>query len=261
MIIRKDPFSLYKDTGHWLMGFGQKIESPNWQGLGNPVTLIEILGQSLRCSMPQTYEELNENMKLKSSWAEDHFQERVEGVPTNPGKTYRDWPYYKEDSYRAGGKFSHTYQERFWPKQAGTSLVSSTRGIRYVFGDYNDLVDLLFREPETRQAYLPIFFPEDTGAVKGQRIPCTLGYLFTVRGDIMNLTYYMRSCDYIRHLDNDIYMAVRLAQHTLDQLIRRQQNLKTNKDWKKVKLGIMTMHIESLHCFKSDIYELKKRLR
>lgn len=264
MKIYHSPKQVIESAGRILLGANAyEIESPNWQGLGNPQKMIEVLGSSFKCPMPHTRSILAIQTYADLPWAEDHFQERIAGDPTNPGKTYKDWPYYKEDDYRKGGKFSHTYQERFWPKRANGGQKTLTHafdrgGIRYNLGDYNDLIELLVREPETRQAYLPIFFPEDTGAVEGQRIPCTLGYLFNYRRGYLHLTYYIRSCDYIRHFKNDVYMAIRLAQNTLECL--RKTDL-SPINWGEVQLGLFTMHVESLHCFQSDIYELKKRLR
>src|SRR5262245_41328374 len=71
-------------------------------------------------------------------------------------------------------RFSHTYMTRYWPKGLST-------GIEFTPGDLMDIARLLVREPYTRQAYLPVWFPEDTGAVEEQRVPCSLGYHFMLR--------------------------------------------------------------------------------
>src|SRR3546814_17811567 len=82
------------------------------------------------------------------------------------------------------------------------------------------------RSPYTRQAYLPVWFPEDTGSASGQRVPCTLGYQFLIRetpaGKVLHIIYNMRSCDFMRHLADDIYMTIRLAQWMPDQLQRSE---------------------------------------
>lgn len=261
---------LYRDASHVIKEAGEtlleqhsrmgSIPIDRWQGMDlKGVEMIESLGESYKFQMPQHREELAEKTMADLPWAENHFQERVAGIPTNPGDTFRDWPYYKEGSYRRGGEFTHTYQERFWPKytQKWSKNNSVLQGVRFPYGDYMDVVNLLSRDPLTRQAFLPIWFPEDTGVVHGGRVPCTLGYLFTYRNGYLHMTYYIRSCDYIRHFKNDIYMAIRLAQHTLDSL----NLVKSKFDWGSVPLGMFTMHIESLHIFKTDIIELKKRLK
>jgi thymidylate synthase len=95
--------------------------------------------------------------------------------------------------------------------RSGTG-VRSIQGIRYEYGDLDDVVNLLYEHPFTRQATFPIFFPEDTGAVHGGRIPCTLHYHFLRRGDSLHLWYAIRSCDAVRHFRDDVYMATRLCQ-------------------------------------------------
>ena len=75
-------------------------------------------------------------------------------------------------------------------------------GIRFSYGDFNDVLDLLEKEPFTRQAFLPIWFPEDTGCHHGERVPCTIGYHFMRRGNFLSVVYMIRSCDYIRQSCN-----------------------------------------------------------
>src|SRR5690606_3284161 len=148
--------------------------------------------------------------KADIPWAEDHFQERVSGIPSNPGQTYKYWPYHKnlDNSEFKAEVFDHTYQERFWPKHAGGkelhNKIRDNEGIRFGYGDLDDVINQLKDNPLTRQAYLPIFFPEDTGAKDKQRVPCTLGYYFWIDGDKLYCNYTIRSCDVLRHFRNDV---------------------------------------------------------
>ena len=124
-------------------------------------------------------------------WAEDHLLERVSGQPLNPPPSASWWPFNQNDNeiHKKDEKFSHTYPERFWPRHAGEEMdqgwdISSPTnrshfGIRYRYGDLFDLIKILRADPDTRQAYLPVWFPEDlAAAVDGERVPCTLGYHF-----------------------------------------------------------------------------------
>jgi hypothetical protein len=191
-------------------------------------------------------------------WAENHFQERVSGQPLNPAPSYRDWPYHsaseRDRFVREGGAFDHTYPERFWPKRANPGEVMQFQsgrsaevnvGIRFAYGDLLDVVELLHKDPFTRQAYLPVFFPEDTGAVDGQRVPCTLGYHFIRRGAALDCNYLMRSCDMYRHFSNDVYMAARLTQWIVDQITTEGALVWT---------GNLTMFISNLHLFRGDVW-------
>ena len=260
-----DHFGVEVDTGHWqgvptegkpdlvtkeLMGWD--FEVPVWRA--NPPTLmgelIPVLKREIRPNLP---------------WADDHFKERVSRVPSNPGEAYKTWPWWRGQSQETNAgdwtdphdfKFTHTYQERFWPKPQGQWVEGMQTGIHYKYGDLDDLIDLLLREPYTRQAYLPIFFPEDTGAVHGGRIPCTLGYHFLLRQNKLHMWYFLRSCDFVRHFRDDIYLAVRLLLWVLNQLQRDGGNDREEGDnswgWNEVLPGTFHMVIGSLHYHKGD---------
>lgn len=195
-------------------------------------------------------------------WADEHFAERVSGEPFNPPPSHVDWPYAVRGNadHVDSGKFDHTYPERYWPKQAGFPEgpysyegLGGHRGIRFAYGDLADVVDLLVDHPGTRQAYLPVWFPEDTGgrARDGSpRVPCSLGYHFMIREGRLSTRYYLRSCDVYRHFTNDMYLTARLALWVVGQV-----NDKTDRPPDApyyIELGTMTSYISSLHSFVAD---------
>jgi thymidylate synthase len=183
----------------------------------------------------------------------------------NPGTEWENWPYNKSAStFLEKGKFNHNYMERYWPKYAGQGPVAKTpeqfdlpfimqepsganHGIYHPYGDLADLVKQLAHEPDTRQAYLPVWFPEDTGVVHKSRVPCSLGYHFIMRGGFLHCNYYLRSCDFVRHFRDDIYLTVRLQIWIIEQC-----RLLNPEVWNDIKPGLYTMHITSLHIFKAD---------
>lgn len=233
-----------------------------WQGLDisdRPEMMPhELMHFSFQMQMPEPLTELQELVGPNLPWAEMHFQERVSGIPYNPPPSHEHWPYAQASNkeFTPGGVFSHTYPERFWPKGAGRPLYAGADanwGIRYQMGDLADLVALLAKDPFTRQAYLPVFFPEDTGAHHGERVPCTLGYQFFIRDGRLDIVYYIRSCDFMRHFRDDVYMAIRLTHWVLDQLHHSSEKLQ----W--VKLGRLLMHIGSFHVFAGDLPLLQKK--
>ena len=142
--------------------------------------------------------------------------------------------------------FDHTYPERMWPRYAGTGNIH--RGIRFEYGDLNDLIALLTNDPFTRQAFLPIWFPEDTGATQGQRVPCTLGYHFIRNGTELDVKYLIRSCDITRHFHNDVYMTGRLLQYVTRH---------SAPDSIYPSVGNISMYISNLHMFKNDEWRWK----
>lgn len=193
-------------------------------------------------------------------WAEDHFQERVSGIPSNPGESYKYWPYHRnlDASKYKEEKFDHTYQERFWPKKVhdkvdmkDLSPEFDNMGIRFKYGDLNDVIELLKGNLKTRQAYLPIWFPEDTWAAgSGKRVPCTLGYYFYIEKGKLCCNYIIRSCDLLRHFRNDVYLTIRLQYHIFQQITKVQ---------KELKLGYLNMYIFNLHLFENDKYYFNKK--
>jgi thymidylate synthase len=240
---------------------GKEVDVGTWQGiptLGRPDLITsEVLNMKFDASMPWRLEDLQRITAPNLPWADEHFEERVGRDPTNPGEAYKKWPWWRgqNDKTMKDGKFTHTYQERFWPKQAGTIWggdLGTITGIRYEWGDLDDVVELLRREPLARQAYLPIFFPEDTGATHRGRTPCTLGYHFLLRGSRLHLWYDIRSCDAVRHFRDDIYLAVRLVYWVLEELTRG----KDSGLWADVRPGHLYFCAHSFHVHMGDIHLL-----
>jgi hypothetical protein len=207
--------------------------------------------------MVEDLEELVDQIKPNLPWTNDHFEERIGGNPLNPPPSHNWWPFAQKNNAEFGGtkRFSHTYPERIWPKHAGNEGVMNdiNRGIRFNYGDFNDVIDLMEKEPLTRQAFLPIWFPEDTGGAGGERVPCTLGYHFIMRHGYLHVVYYIRSCDFFRHFRDDIYLCCRKVLWLLEKLRERNPEV-----WNEVKPGTYTMHITSLHAFKHEKMLLKK---
>jgi len=245
-----------------VMREGVEVEVGEWQSQDvrtNPEMISrELTHQRFEMEIPMLKSSLDDFMgaTLSRPWAEDHFLERVSGKPLNPPPSEAWWPYARVQNteHKVDGKFSHSYPERMWPKQAQIENgPQRTRfrmmGVRYEYGDLKDVVNQLKRNPMTRQAFLPIWFPEDTGAVYGQRVPCTLGYHFLIRPWRADIVYYIRSCDLLRHFTDDVYMAARLLQWMLDQLgvgLARSMQL--------------VMHISSLHVFRGDYERIQYML-
>jgi len=263
---------------------GELVHPQRWQSLDvsdlPQAQMVELLHRDLRATMesenPQDYQEV---IKPNLPWADDHFLERVCGEPLNPGVEWANWPWANSANGHRGEdqQFNHNYMERYWPKYAGKTQDgrllegSSTdffggqqskggylkeeyipkKGIRHEYGDLGNVVELLTQEPDTRQAYLPIWFPEDTGTAHMGRKPCTLGYHFIVRNNKLDIVYYIRSCDFFRHFRDDVYLTVRLALWVIEQCRKANPTA-----WDGIIPGDFLMKITSLHMFIGD-YQLK----
>ena len=245
------PSDAIKFTKDRLYHFGSEVKTERWQSVSIDKSMWELFGHNFGFEIPNSVSTLRNEVKPNLPWADDHFLERVGGRPLNPGNEYKNWPYYtykkENDKFRTmDKKFSHTYMERIWPS-------NKHKGLRFEYGNLGDVVNLLREEPYTRQAFLPIWFPEDTGAVHRERVPCSIGYHFIRRADYLHVFYYIRSCDYIRHFRDDIYLACRKLMWIIDEL-------KSETDtWKDVVPGSYNMFITSLHVFEQEKELLKQR--
>lgn len=265
-------------TAQYLMLMSDLLEAPvvhtgDWQAMdvsASPAHAThELEDVTLRWDrMPSNLDEIFPAIDF--DWANEHFGERVSGVPYNPAPSHVRWPYAVRGNAMhtdAAARFDHTYPERFWPKHAACNHdpdqwttytdernCGGTLGVRFHYGDLEDVVSLLIKKPLTRQAFLPVWFPEDTGATEGQRVPCTIGYHFMQRGGRLSCRYYIRSCDAYRHLSNDVWLAAMLT----DWVARQVTNL--TKGEIRFRNGGLTMHISSLHSFVGDRAKVKARI-
>ena len=235
------------------------VDVGEWQSQAVSTPMRELLHVVFEWPMPEDEETLAVFTGARLPWAEDHFLERVGGLPLNPSPSEAWWPFAaKKDGTNVAHKsegeaFSHTYPERMWPKYAGEGWViqyqkehmEPNEGIRFDYGDLNDVVNQLSKSPNTRQAYLPIWFPEDTGAVHGKRVPCTLGYHFIIRDGVLDISYFMRSTDLLRHFQDDVYLAVRLAQWTVEAL-------REDHRYRPLRVGKLIFHTANMHIFEGD---------
>lgn len=236
------------------------VESEWWQGEKVDQEMFELLNERVMFQTEYYLDhDIYDDIKPYSPWAIEHMMERISNNPTNPGESYKIWPHFqkegaKEQFKKFDNKFFGTYQERIWPKYAGMKDGTKTKypdlineGIHFEYGDLQDVIYLLQEKPLTRQAYLPLFFPEDTGVRHGDRAFCSLGYHFIIRNGYLHMNYYMRSADLVRHFKNDIYFSVAMLYYVLEEV------------GLPLKPGLLTMYITSLHAFKADEYQLKTK--
>ena len=246
-------------VGRDLKTLSYPVDANRWQSIDvsdkPELRMREIFNTSFTVALnDKDYHGYQADIGPNLPWADDHFEERVGGDPLNPGTQWRNWPWSQSaDKFRTedDARFSHTYMERYWP-QLDLVTGGCRMGIRYRYGDLLDVANLLHEDPLTRQAYLPVWFPEDTGVVHGERVPCTLGYHFMQRMGYLHCTYYIRSCDFVRHFRDDLYLSLRLQLWMFDELRSIEKIANTPEYWNKVKPGMFIFHCVSMHCFEND---------
>ena len=153
-------------------------------------------------------------------WADKEFNERILG-PYNPGWAWKERKEVWSDLRDDNGKFSYTYSER----------IASQR---------DEFLRVLLDFPYSRQLFLSIWDRQkDPFVMENRRVPCSLGYYFQFREDRLNITYLQRSCDFITHFENDVYLAMKLLNY-----LAQQANLRP---------GHFSHWIGSLHVFAKDV--------
>lgn len=228
------------------------IQRTSWQSTSAPSPAYELRNVVLEFTVPDSISQWETACQPDMPWSEEHFLERVSGKALNPTPSYVRWPWHSpseaERFIREGGTFDHTYPERYWPRSKDNCLNDWGADSLDGAGDLGDVVQLLRRDPWTRQAFLPVWYPEDTGSTQGQRVPCTLGYHFIRNGPGMDCNYFLRSCDLTRHFKNDVYLTGRLLQW----VVERAQG-KDGFPYPQT----LTIFISNLHLFTQDAWRFQ----
>lgn len=168
-------------------------------------TTKECQFETFGISNTDDFEEMHEFFKQRTgidfnkAWAVAEFEERIADQPVNPGEAFKlradTW-----NEFLVDGKFDYTYSERLNP-----SLKAVIATLKADFG--------------TRQAYLPIFWPEDCHKTHGKnRVPCSLSYQFMIRNGKLDIIYSMRSCDILRFFVSDVYLTIKLQRYVAKEL-------------------------------------------
>lgn len=162
-------------------------------------------------------------------WALSEFSERVTSHYQNPGEAWLLRKEVWEQFLNENGMFDYTYQGRIDPA-FNLKLIAEE----------------LKSNPDSRQAWLPIFQPKDLRYMGGKRrIPCSLGYFFRITQDgDLSLTYIQRSADAVTHFGNDVFLAWLMLEYVASLI--------------GVKPESLTHHIFSLHSYQKDWPILEK---
>lgn len=167
-------------------------------------------------------EEMLEYKKDKNyiRWVREEAFERLD-TAQNPGSA---WIIRKEfwHQFIRNGKFSYTYSER-WQEQ-----------LKYVVQELKEV-------PESRQIVMTMY-DKNRDMMNWRsldRVPCSLTYQFLIRNKKLHIIYSMRSCDFNKFFQADVYCTIRLLQY-ISNII-------------DIEIGSFIHFINSLHIFKKDI--------
>lgn len=178
------------------------------------------------------------DIETTKKWAIAEFNERVDPRGLNPGTAWEIRKEIWKEFINEEGKFDYSYSERlnFCPFPENYVPVSNmTRVIKE-----------LLRNPDTRQAILPIWDLEKDGAYIGgvKRVPCSMYYQVIIRDNMLHLIYNQRSADVVTHFGNDVFLAWQLKDY-ITQVLR-------SKGMKDLVSGYLYHNIASLHSYRKD---------
>lgn len=146
---------------------------------------------------------------VSQPWADLEFKERVtdpylrapggelsEPHFINPGEAWKARAEVWQD-YMHEGKLAYTYNELLWNNDQLTKILNRLK-----------------EDPDSRQLWISLWNPnKDPDFLGGvSRVPCSLGYGLQVRDGKLNLHYVMRSCDFVTHFRNDVYLAIKFLE-------------------------------------------------
>lgn len=162
------------------------------------------------------------------AWCEAEFVERMNGVgKENEPEAWRLRPEVWSEFVLSKKGLGYTYGERYRP--------GGTGAIENIIGELRE-------HPDSRQLFLPVWWPVDNERVGRLRVPCSLGYWFALRQGKLHVTYLQRSADYFTHLANDQYLT-----HKLQRFIAEEIG---------AQVGMFTHWIGSLHVYKKDVADV-----
>lgn len=195
-------------------------------------TTLELSPYDFAIIDPSDRNDLILKLGLNLQWCFNDFDERVSAEPINPGVA---WTSRREtwEPFIHDGKFAYTYNERI---NMRVHNLEEVRGVPAL----DILIRELMKNPNTRQAVLPIFCaPYDLPHLGGvARVPCSLHYQFAIREGELRMFYVMRSSDFATHFAYDIWMATRLQLYVANQI--------------GLKIGRFAFFTGSLHLYKKD---------
>jgi thymidylate synthase len=168
-----------------------------------------------------------EDINPTQPWADEEWIERlwgIEGAPVNPGLAYKRreeiWNEFLHD-----GCFAYTYSERF---SCSVQVL--------------DIIERLKEDRGSRQLYVVMWNYEDSDHLGTNRVPCSLGWHFMCREGLLHMTYFMRSCDFATHFQNDVYLSLKLQDYVSKKA--------------GISIGRFTHFISSFHVYRKDVKDV-----
>jgi len=192
-----------------------------------------------------------EDLTPVQPWADAEWAERragIEGNPVNPGRAYRrrtdlDWSDYLEiDDVPFSTHPSRIAHMDVEAMHAHTSKVAFSYAYSERFSRFQQVRNVIARlktDPASRQLVVGMWSMNDSTRLGQRRVPCSLMWHFLYRGGALHMTYFMRSCDFAAHFQNDVFLSLRLQEYVAEQT--------------GLKRGHFAQFMSSLHVYRKDV--------
>lgn len=255
MRIYANAYELMSEMGRNLWEMGSEVKPKSYQNKdiqGNDDFITKELICEQYCLTKLPDPECLFVFSDTKDWADEEFKERI--LPTmtsvNPGEAWKLREEVWTEFLNNDNMFDYTYHDRI-NKRLLINIENSIKAYRSI-SIIDNVIRELKRNPDTRQAIIPIFNSKDVGGIGGAfRIPCSMYYDFLVRNNArgekqLNICYHQRSSDFVTHFGNDVYLAWRLMEYIANQI--------------EVKPGYLYHTLDSIHSYKKDWVKLKTSL-
>ena len=235
-----------------LKEMGIKVDNTMMQDKVGSFPTMELINYGYTVTQPD-----QSHLNPVQPWSDAEWRDRVQAIMGRPSPLGTSWMK-RADEHMDWGQFVEFDGK---PMPSGVSL-EDMRGscnplvrddpmrLAYSYGErfaLNDQVMRVIRElrrnPQSRQLYVAMWDPQqDSERLGKRRVPCSIGWQFMMRNGKLHITYTMRSCDFVTHWQNDVWLSLQLLDFVC---------LKTGHN-----SGQFSQFINSFHVYESDVADV-----
>jgi len=222
MRIFKDFHEAHGEISRDLKEMGIRVDNTMMQDKEGSFPTLELLNYGYTVINPRLGQ-----LKPTQPWAETEWGDRVKAIMGHPSPLGTAWRTRSDDKM----DWSNFIEFDGRPLPSGVSLSEAMETanemvksdpirLAYSYGERfacNDQVLRVIRElrrnSNSRQLYIAMWDPQqDSERLGKRRVPCSIGWHLINRNGELHMTYVMRSCDFVTHWQNDVWLAVKLLE-------------------------------------------------
>ncbi len=231
-----------------LKEMGLKVQNTMMQDKVGEFPTLELINYGYTVTNPDQVQ-----LRPVQPWATAEWKDRVAAIMGNPSPLGTAWMQ-RADDHMDWSEFIEYDGKPLPPgitlermKQISPHAKNDPIRLAYSYGErfaLNDQVMRIIRElrrnPNSRQLYIAMWDPhQDSERLGERRVPCSIGWHVMLRAGKLHLTYTMRSCDFVTHWENDVWLALNL----LDFICLRTGHSP----------GRFSQFINSFHVYEKDV--------